>query len=133
MDLDLETNDGKFKVRKVFSAFANTRGGWIIVGVTEEKKKGRVTDYKIVGVLDSSLYGKLRDILSTDEYIRPRVELRALRAIPPEERSKLRKMLAELGSWALGRVGEGLSAPTGVVTLVPKPEPNPANGPSASL
>jgi len=102
MDLDLETNDGKFKVRKVFSAFANTRGGWIIVGVTEEKKKGRVTDYKIVGVLDSSLYGKLRDILSTDEYIRPRVELHALRAIPPEERSKLRKMLAELGSWALG-------------------------------
>ena len=76
-ELNLTTEDGKFKIRKAFSAFANTHGGWIIVGIAEVRDRGRVVGYEVVGVQDPSQYDKLRDILSADEYIRPRIEFQS--------------------------------------------------------
>jgi hypothetical protein len=68
--LDFKTKlniSDKHKMRKLFSSFANTRGGLLIVGIDE--KKG----CNVVGVQDVPKDEQLSQILSTNLYIRPPV------------------------------------------------------------
>ena len=76
LDFKTELNIAdKHKLRKLFSSFANTHGGLLIVGIDE--KKG----YDVVGVQDVPRDEQLSQILSTDLYIRPPVKYSPPRVI----------------------------------------------------
>jgi len=57
----------KYKIRKLFSSFANTRGGLLIIGIDEKK------DYEVSGITKIPENERLSQILSTDDYIKPLV------------------------------------------------------------
>ena len=81
LDFKTELNiSDKHKVRKLFSSFANTHGGLLIVGIDE--KKG----YDAVGVQDVPKDEQLSQILSTNLYIRPPVRYSPSRSVTYQSR-----------------------------------------------
>jgi len=77
-ELELKDDKQKDEIRKDFSAFANTRGGWIIVGIAEKRdSKGRIVDFEIVGVQNPPKDEQIREILSASDYIRPPVDFQS--------------------------------------------------------
>jgi len=68
LDFKRELNiSDKYRIRKLFSSFANTRGGLLIVGIDEKR------DYEVSGLTNIPDNERLDQILSTDDYIRPPV------------------------------------------------------------
>ena len=114
-ELNFTTKEEKFEIRKIFSAFANTRGGWIIVGIAEKRdNRQRIIDYEVVGVQNPSSYGRIRNILSADEYIRPRIEFQSRNVmykgkqvliyyIAPEHRSLVEVRRSRKDAWVAYR------------------------------